>query len=280
MHRLFYPPVEGRPVNFERKSQMSDQIPFVDAPRNRVSTILAIAAAIGMGVTSVNVQAAPPVDLIVNGNFETGTLSGWTVINTGSGNWAINNGTFDPPGPGEALPPISGAYDAVSYQYGPGFHALRQTINVPNNVFAASLSWSDRIRNYAEFFSDPSQEWRVVIRDTAGNLLQEAFSTNSGDPWLQVGPNLRSSNLTGLLQTYAGQTIVVSFEEQETFYYFNATLDDVKLRVSTLPTNKDQCKGNEWASFINVITGVQIFKNQGDCVSFVETKGKNPPANF
>ena len=46
---------------------MSDQIPFVDAPRNRVSTILAITAAIGMGVTSVNVQAAPPVDLIVNG---------------------------------------------------------------------------------------------------------------------------------------------------------------------------------------------------------------------
>ena len=37
-----------------------------------------------------------------------------------------------------------------------------------------------------------------------------------------------------------------------------------------LPTSKDQCK-NGWKSF-------GVFKNQGDCVSFVASKGKNPPA--
>jgi hypothetical protein len=39
-----------------------------------------------------------------------------------------------------------------------------------------------------------------------------------------------------------------------------------------LPTSKDQCKNGGWKSF-------GVFKNQGDCVSFVATGGKNPPAN-
>jgi hypothetical protein len=37
-----------------------------------------------------------------------------------------------------------------------------------------------------------------------------------------------------------------------------------------LPTTKDQCKNGGWKSY-------GVFKNQGDCVSFVATKGKNPP---
>jgi hypothetical protein len=38
----------------------------------------------------------------------------------------------------------------------------------------------------------------------------------------------------------------------------------------SLPTSKDQCKHGGWRDF-------GVFKNQGDCVSFVATKGKNPP---
>jgi hypothetical protein len=38
----------------------------------------------------------------------------------------------------------------------------------------------------------------------------------------------------------------------------------------TLPTSKEQCKKGGWQTF-------GVFKNQGDCVSFVATAGKNPP---
>lgn len=51
------------------------------------------------------------IDLVSNGNFETGDFTGWT--NTGTGNglgWAINDGTFDPAGPGVALAPIGGNF--------------------------------------------------------------------------------------------------------------------------------------------------------------------------
>jgi hypothetical protein len=37
-----------------------------------------------------------------------------------------------------------------------------------------------------------------------------------------------------------------------------------------LPTSKDECKNGGWRNF-------GVFKNQGDCVSFVATGGKNPP---
>lgn len=39
----------------------------------------------------------------------------------------------------------------------------------------------------------------------------------------------------------------------------------------TLPTSKSDCKNGGWQSFPG-------FKNQGDCVSFVATGGKNPPS--
>jgi hypothetical protein len=40
-----------------------------------------------------------------------------------------------------------------------------------------------------------------------------------------------------------------------------------------LPTSRDECKNDGWKTF-------GIFNNQGDCVRFVSTKGKNPPANL
>jgi hypothetical protein len=40
----------------------------------------------------------------------------------------------------------------------------------------------------------------------------------------------------------------------------------------TSPTTKDECKNGGWQNFN------PTFKNQGDCVSFVATGGKNPPA--
>ena len=42
-------------------------------------------------------------------------------------------------------------------------------------------------------------------------------------------------------------------------------------KIATLPTSVDECKNGGWKTF-------GVFKNQGDCVSFVATKGKNPPS--
>jgi hypothetical protein len=46
---------------------------------------------------------------------------------------------------------------------------------------------------------------------------------------------------------------------------------DVIVHPPAVPTSKDQCKNGGWRNFGST------FKNQGDCVSFVATGGKNPP---
>jgi hypothetical protein len=58
---------------------------------------------------------------------------------------------------------------------------------------------------------------------------------------------------------------------------FGGPLSDTDITVidavpPPLPISKEQCKNGGWRSYA-------VFKNQGDCVSFVATGGKNPPAN-
>jgi len=51
---------------------------------------------------------------------------------------------------------------------------------------------------------------------------------------------------------------------QDTVVHFTVTV------AAALPTSTDQCKNGGWQNFAG-------FKNQGDCVSFVATGGKNTP---
>jgi hypothetical protein len=48
--------------------------------------------------------------------------------------------------------------------------------------------------------------------------------------------------------------------------------DIVVTDAQPFPTTKDQCNDGGWTTY-------GVFKNQGDCVSFVATGGKNPPRN-
>lgn len=173
----------------------------------------------------VGTANAALIEHIENGGFETGDFTGWTTVNTGSGLWNINDGSFPINGGFPSLSPIAGAFDAVTTQTGPGFHNLYQDITL-STFNTATLSWDDRIRTNAAL-SDPNQEWRVLIEDTSGNLISEIFSTNPGDNGLQIGPNSRSYDLTALLTPLINQTIRISFEQQDNLGFFSATLDNV-----------------------------------------------------
>jgi hypothetical protein len=52
----------------------------------------------------------------------------------------------------------------------------------------------------------------------------------------------------------------------------NAKGDLSVVDAPAVPTTKPQCKNGGWRTY-------GVFKNQGDCVSFVASGGKNPPAN-
>ncbi|MDY3559679.1 S8 family serine peptidase [Gemmata sp. JC673] len=178
------------------------------------------------------VNAASGTNLITNGNFETGNFNGWTVTPfVGANGWRINNGTIDPASPAGPLAPIGGAFDALTDSSSGGTRVIAQSFVVPAGVQQATLSWSDRLQNFASQFQDPNQEFRVVITDAVGNVLQTVFSTNLGDPLLQTGPNNRSFDVTALLQSRAGQVLQLRFEQQDSLFYFNVTVDNVALTV-------------------------------------------------
>jgi hypothetical protein len=69
------------------------------------------------------------------------------------------------------------------------------------------------------------------------------------------------------------QAVDVLIDVQGTADLSNITFNG-ELQVpetTSAPTTKDDCKNGGWKNF------TPAFKNQGDCVSFVATKGKNGP---
>ncbi|HEX4825095.1 MAG TPA: thrombospondin type 3 repeat-containing protein [Candidatus Polarisedimenticolaceae bacterium] len=169
-------------------------------------------------------------DLVQNGGFENG-FTGWTVPSSPAGSFRLNDGTIRPPVPTGPIPPISGSHDALGFQLRLGPVRLSQVVTVPAQVDRATLVWSDRVYNYASNFTHPSQEWRVQI--TAGGTATDVFVTRPGDPPMQPGPNARSVDVTGLLQTLEGQAITIVFEQEGSINFIMAALDDVHLVIES-----------------------------------------------
>lgn len=84
---------------------------------------------------------------------------------------------------------------------------LQQTLNLATAVAPINLTWSGSDRADNENFGDQPYFLQVVIRDAAGALLATIFrSGNSGGNTGAFG--------TGNLDAFAGQTVVLSFEQQ------------------------------------------------------------------
>jgi hypothetical protein len=88
-------------------------------------------AILGLVVTAI--LAVPGVSsaaTIVNGGFETGSFTGWTVVNQsgGSGDWFVYTGTASPQSGFAIAAPPEGTHAAVTDQTGPGSHVLYQDV--------------------------------------------------------------------------------------------------------------------------------------------------------
>jgi hypothetical protein len=245
-------------------------------------------AILGLGVAAL--LATPGVSTaatIVNGGFETGNFTGWTVVNQsgGSGDWFVYGGTSSPLNDFAIAAPPEGTFAATTDQFGGGSHVLYQDVALEPN-FNHTLSFDVYYNNQAfptvfatppslDFNVIPNQQYRVdVLRPTApvtsvapGDVLATVFQTNFGDP-VTLGPTPVSFDLSG----FAGTTVRIRFAEVDNQFFFAASVDRVAVQSTpAFPTTKEQCKNGGWRNF-----GTS-FKNQGDCVSFVATNGKNEP---
>lgn len=167
-------------------------------------------------------------DVLVNGDFEAGSLAGWQTVSEEGRGWVINDGTVNPDGPGLPTPTFEGKYGAVLAQQAGGFHRLFQDVTLPSDAKSATLIWHDLIQNQSPEYLSPVQQYRVEILDARGKLLETAFTTKAGDP-LQTEWTERRFDLT----KHRGQSIRIQFREDDTLGFINVWLDAVHLDLGT-----------------------------------------------
>jgi len=203
--------------------------------------------------TCLIVVASAGAATVVNGDFESGNLDGWQVVNdpSVSGSWFAYAGTTPPTGlGGEVPPPPAGNFAAITAQGGPGSHFLYQDIAL-EPFYAHQLSLLAYYRSSGEMvvpspdtlttgFEEPeNQQYRIdVIKPTAPittlepvDILATVFATGTGAP-----VEMAATNFTVDLTPFAGQTVRLRFVEVDNNGPLNAGTDSVSI-VSTPPSN-------------------------------------------
>ena len=178
-----------------------------------------IFTAAALSVATLSAAYAAPIELITNGDFETGTFAGWATVNNGGtggcrGNvWEVNttghqgcqsNGT-------SVAAPISGSYGAFNtFDGGAAPYTLTQAITVPGSVLAASLSFLDEFHMaYSGTLRTFSVDFYGADNTTLlGNVFSQQAAFRANQAW-----TLNTVDVTTLLSSYAGQTVNLRFTE-------------------------------------------------------------------
>lgn len=194
-----------------------------------------------LAVGAMALPAVASANLVVNGDFETGSLSGWHVKNEpgGTGSWFAYSGTEDPEEPSATVPPPpQGEFAAIASQSAPGTHILYQDVALGAGPHELSL-----IAYYETFtpiispeslssFEGPNQQYRIdVLKPSAPlttvnpeDIIATLFHTEEGDPELQA-----PETLTADLSAYAGQTVRLRMAEVDNESPFHAGVDAVSI---------------------------------------------------
>ncbi len=180
-------------------------------------------------------DAQAQVDPFVNGSFETGDFTGWTVVQQpgSSGDWFVYSGHNLSPLPS---PPV-GHFAAGTNQGGPSSQVLYQDIDVPEDVETCSLVYYYVVGALElvtgpdlSYSGDPNEQARIDILDPAADpfdvgagVLSNLFQTNPGDP-LSLG----YTTLNFDLSAFAGSTVRFRAAEADNLGTFNFAIDDVR----------------------------------------------------
>jgi len=243
------------------------------------SKLLALAV-VAAAFTAFTAWAASAAS-VSNGDFETGGLTGWTTFTTANG--ALGDGLplvtpFDTTGAGLSSAAEFNVGQAVFEGFGntdPQGGGIYQSVTTGAGLFTISADTAAVNQNALfdisscglfELLLDgsvvASHDYGVcapsaTLRTT---LAATGLALTAGSHEIRV-------RITRPLTTSAGSPFRAGSPLE---YVDNVTLSPVTLSP-VLPSRKDQCMKNGWQSF-------GVFKNQGDCVSFVVTGGNNQPA--
>jgi hypothetical protein len=198
-----------------------------------------------LSICTINLSSQ--TNVIINGDFETGDLSGWTSMTFGAAlGWNINDGTYTGScvsiGPFSNRQPISGNYDIISDQTSNGMNLVSTGFVVPDLFSSAVISWDmlydNRLSAGMPKFQDPNQEFRVVILDASMVPIDTVWSTDPGDPDQLLSVMTVSETITDPLNGREGEMVYLLLQEEDDLGCFNVAIDNVSIIFSqaAIPT--------------------------------------------
>ncbi|MDP3941185.1 MAG: choice-of-anchor C family protein [bacterium] len=215
-----------------------------------------VGTAAGAFMLGASIVPAFATNIVSNGSFETGILQepftevypGWDNI----GSWKVVSGSVDYIGSyweasdGARSIDMSGRYEGAISQ---------DLTTTPGAIYNVTFDMAGN--------TDGGPVVKEMDVDTGGTHENFTFD-NSGTTKEDMGWTSKSFSFT------ANSSSTSLTFTSKTPGWSGPALDNVVVE-QYLPIREDDCKNDDWEAF-------GVFKNQGDCVSFVETNGRNLPA--
>lgn len=172
--------------------------------------------ALGLAIAA-SFAHATPIELLTNGSFETGNLTGWTTSGLGTTGTCPSQGrdwnvSTSPSATGCSSPgsPIDGVYAAYVMNDGGvanTTYTLSQSFVVPTGLTAASLSWSD---SSVSGYSGSARSFSVDLLE-GSTLLANIFTYSVPFSDGNAAWDARSFDVSALLTANIGDTLTLRF---------------------------------------------------------------------
>lgn len=221
------------------------------------------------GVAAIGLMAAPAMAAVslTNGGFEDGNFANpYNEVYAGDATtingWKVESGSVDLITSYWAASEGDQSIDLNGLEAG----AISQTLTtVAGHAYTVSFDLAGNPDG------GPAVK-TLTIAATGGVTTPYSFDT-TGHSTVSKESMGWEQRTYGFTATGTSTTLTFTSTTTEGAQWFGPALDNVTIAES-LPTTKDQCKNNGWKSYGT------LFKNQGDCVSFVATGGRNLPAGL
>lgn len=203
-----------------------------------------VVAATGVTLFALGAGSASAAK-VTNGDFETGTLTGWDTDFFGLGEWFVHEGELPRQRGGLIFPPPQGQYAAAADQSGPSAVFLSQVVKLRKDrrhrlnfllyYFNQTLD-GFRTPNHFRFgpAAAPNQQLRMdvmkpeaPIRSLKGkHVLKNVYKTERGDSHFREYSPVKAG-----LTRFAGERVRLRFAVVATEPRFVAGIDAVKVKT-------------------------------------------------